>query len=124
VIIVKSRTHLSNGGVTAQALSVLSAISLLLICTNASLASIGASHICSSADGEYKIDFIYDPAKALRRVSDDTTQPFKTLAKVLLEKTTKVCKSTTSNEMLYQYKITEERYLIQITTSLNGKMFL
>jgi hypothetical protein len=113
-----------NGGETVKALSMLSAILLVSLCYNVSLASIGGSHTCSSADGEYTIDFYFDPAKALRRRGSDTTQAFKILTKVLLEKTTKICKSNSSNEMLYQYKITAERYLIQIDGAVEGKMFM
>ena len=79
-------------------------------------ATIGSSHTCSSSDGEYTIDFIFGPSKSLYRKGSDKALPYKIKGKKSIEKTISNCKSINSNKML-SYKITAERYLIQIETA-------
>jgi hypothetical protein len=71
---------------------------------------------------EYTIDFLFDGSKSLHRKDPDKVQSFKVLSKVLVGKTIKMCKSASSNKMLYEYKITAERYLIEIES--DGKLFM
>ena len=104
--------------------AVLLAVWLILISYNVTLASIGSSHTCSSADGEFTIDFMsQDEGKLLHRGSE-IKQPFTVVKKILIERTTKICKSQSSNKMLYQYKIREERYIMEVDAASYGKMFV
>ncbi len=73
-------------------------------------ASMGGYHQCSTATGEYKIDFIHGSGH-LVEAGSETPHSFTELGRTLLESRKSKCQSKASAQT---FDITQERYILQV----------
>lgn len=74
-------------------------------------ATMGGSHLCSTADGQFSIDFGHGDGELVEKEREEVI-PYKTIEKTLLDRSSSICHSQTAPGVTYD--IIDERYVLRI----------
>ena len=79
--------------------------------STSAFATIRGSHLCSTADARFSIDFGNEDGELVEKEGKGTI-PYKTLGKILLDRSSFICRSQTAPGVTYD--IIDERYVLRV----------